>query len=93
MRAKATARAIDAAGGVSALARRVGISAPSVCRWTHIPATRVIAVERVTGIPRAELRPDLYDHGLNGEYRDRAVDWLDESACTKPPQVKHEHCS
>lgn len=52
--------AIDAAGGVSELARRVGISQPSVSNWDKIPAERVLAVESVTGISRIQLRPDLY---------------------------------
>src|SRR5215470_13399424 len=52
--------AIEAAGGVSELARRVGISQPSVSNWDKIPAERVVAVESVTGVSRVQLRPDLY---------------------------------
>jgi molybdopterin-guanine dinucleotide biosynthesis protein B len=52
--------AIRAAGGVTELARRIGISQPSVSNWARIPASRVIAVEAATGIDRAVLRPDLY---------------------------------
>lgn len=52
--------AIRAAGGVGALARALGISQPSVSNWQRIPAERVIAVEALTGVPRAALRPDLY---------------------------------
>jgi TorA maturation chaperone TorD len=55
--------AIRAAGGVSELARRVGISQPSVSNWDRIPAERVLAVEAATGIARHVLRPDLYDNG------------------------------
>jgi TorA maturation chaperone TorD len=53
-------RAIDAAGGVAQLARKIGISQPSVSNWSTVPAQRVIAVEAATGISRNELRPDLY---------------------------------
>src|ERR1700690_248694 len=53
--------AIRAAGGVSELARRIGISQPSVSNWSRIPAERVLTVEAVTGIARAMLRPDLYN--------------------------------
>ena len=53
-------RAIDAAGGVAQLARKIGISQPSVSNWAKVPAQRVIAVEAATGIPRTELRPDLF---------------------------------
>ncbi len=53
--------AIRAAGGVTELARRIGISQPSVSNWSRIPAERVLTVEAVTGVARAILRPDLYD--------------------------------
>lgn len=53
-------QAIRAAGGVGALARKIGISQPSVSNWTRVPAERVAVVAAVTGIDRASLRPDLY---------------------------------
>jgi TorA maturation chaperone TorD len=53
-------KAIEAAGGVRALARSLGVSQPAISAWRRIPADRVVAVEGVTGVPRAELRPDLY---------------------------------
>jgi TorA maturation chaperone TorD len=53
--------AIRAAGGVSELARRIGISQPSVSNWDRVPAERVIAVEQATKVSRVTLRPDLYD--------------------------------
>ncbi len=52
--------AIRAAGGVSELARRIGISQPSVSNWERVPAERVLAVEQATNVSRATLRPDLY---------------------------------
>jgi TorA maturation chaperone TorD len=52
--------AIRAVGGVTELARRIGISQPSVSNWSRVPAERVTAVETVTGVSRAILRPDLY---------------------------------
>jgi TorA maturation chaperone TorD len=52
--------AIRAAGGVTELARRIGISQPSISNWSRIPAERVLAVEAATGTDRAILRPDLY---------------------------------
>ncbi|HEY6832434.1 MAG TPA: Cro/CI family transcriptional regulator, partial [Pseudolabrys sp.] len=60
MREPGLSEAIRAAGGVSELARQIGISQPSVSNWIRIPAERVIAVEAVTGVDRATLRPDLY---------------------------------
>jgi TorA maturation chaperone TorD len=52
--------AIRAAGGVGALARKLGISQPSVSSWPRVPAERVLSVEAATGIDRSTLRPDLY---------------------------------
>src|SRR6185312_12641850 len=52
--------AIRAAGGVSELARRIGIAQPSVSNWRRVPAERVLTVEAITGIERTILRPDLY---------------------------------
>ena len=52
--------AIRAAGSVSELARRIGISQPSVSSWDRIPAERVLSVESATGVNRAVLRPDLF---------------------------------
>ncbi|MBR0823959.1 molecular chaperone TorD family protein [Bradyrhizobium manausense] len=53
-------RAIDAAGGIAQLARKIGISQPSVSNWSRVPAQRVVAVEAATGVSRTDLRPDLY---------------------------------
>ena len=52
--------AILAVGGVSELARKIGIAQPSVSNWTRVPAERVLVVEEVTGVSRITLRPDLY---------------------------------
>jgi TorA maturation chaperone TorD len=61
--------AIRAAGGVGALARKIGISQPSVSNWARIPAERVLSVEAATGVSRGILRPDLYaeHHGTAGD--------------------------
>src|SRR5215218_1879600 len=60
MRDRGLSKAIQAVGGVSELARRVGISQPSVSNWDKVPAERVLAVEAATGVARMRLRPDLY---------------------------------
>lgn len=44
----------------SALADELGITNSAVWQWRRVPAERVIDVEKFTGIPRHELRPDLY---------------------------------
>jgi len=53
-------QAIRAVGGVTELARRIGLSQPSVSNWSRVPSERVVSVEAATGIPREILRPDLY---------------------------------
>jgi TorA maturation chaperone TorD len=63
MRDPGLSDAIRAVGGVSELARRVGISQPSVSNWDRVPAERVAAVEAATGVARTALRPDLYGEG------------------------------
>lgn len=60
MRDSGLNEAIEAAGGVGALARKIGISQPSVSNWSRIPADRVLSVEAATGVHRSVLRPDLY---------------------------------
>jgi len=69
------AQAIEAAGGVGALARALGISQPSVSAWTRVPADRVVAIEAATGVGRAALRPDLYGN----EAGDVAIDPVDRA--------------
>ncbi len=60
MRDQGLDEAIRVAGGVGALARKIGISQPSVSNWERIPAERVLSVEAATGVSRTVLRPDLY---------------------------------
>src|SRR2546422_11747188 len=65
--------AIRVAGGIGALARKIGISQPSVSNWSRIPAERVLCVEAATGVSREMLRPDLYCD----ESRPSAIDEVD----------------
>jgi TorA maturation chaperone TorD len=60
MRDEGLQLAIDAAGGIASLARRLGIAQPSVSNWARVPAERVLSVESLTGVSRDVLRPDLY---------------------------------
>lgn len=67
MRDQGLQEAIRAVGGVSELARRIGISQPSVSNWDRVPADRVVSVESATGINRAILRPDLFAADSGGD--------------------------
>jgi DNA-binding transcriptional regulator YdaS (Cro superfamily) len=42
------------------LASALGISPGAVSQWDRVPAERVAEIEQVTGIPRRQLRPDLF---------------------------------
>jgi len=53
-------RAIENAGGIVALAAAVGVTHQAISQWRRCPPLRVLDVERATGIPRHELRPDIY---------------------------------
>jgi DNA-binding transcriptional regulator YdaS (Cro superfamily) len=53
-------RAIDAAGGLTRFAASLNITKQAVFQWREVPPLRVLEVERVSGVPRHELRPDLY---------------------------------
>ena len=65
----ALTRAIEASGGPKALSRKIGISSQAISQWQDCPPLRVLDVERASGIPRHELREDLYpqDNGTSVE--------------------------
>lgn len=44
------------------LAREAGVDKSTVTRWAQkrVPAERIADVERITGISRHELRPDIF---------------------------------
>ncbi|PPQ16374.1 hypothetical protein CV770_26730 [Bradyrhizobium sp. AC87j1] len=53
-------RAARLSGGITALAGALKINRQAIYQWSRIPAERVIPVERISGISREELRPDLF---------------------------------
>ena len=59
-KAQALRRAVDSVGGQAKFARLIGVTAQAVSQWDEVPPLRVLMVERISGIPRHELRPDLY---------------------------------
>lgn len=54
-------RAIAKMGSANALAMALGMTSASLSEWWRIPSHRILQVEKITGISREELRPDLYD--------------------------------
>jgi DNA-binding transcriptional regulator YdaS (Cro superfamily) len=53
--------ALVAAGGVSELARQLGLTRQAVSFWDKIPIKHLRAVSKITGIHSRQLRPDLYE--------------------------------
>ena len=51
---------IKAVGSQRKLASRLGISHQSITQWRQIPSTRAIEIEKITGISRHRLRPDVF---------------------------------
>jgi DNA-binding transcriptional regulator YdaS (Cro superfamily) len=43
------------------IARELGIERGAIAQWRQIPPERVPEVSRITGIPRHQLRPDLWE--------------------------------
>ena len=65
MAKQALEAAIDRAGGQVAFSKAIGVRQSLVWYWLKrskrgIPAEHLLKIEAVTGIPRHELRPDLY---------------------------------
>jgi DNA-binding transcriptional regulator YdaS (Cro superfamily) len=42
------------------LARELGITRGAVSQWLRVPLSRIVAIEKITGVPRQKLRPDLF---------------------------------
>jgi DNA-binding transcriptional regulator YdaS (Cro superfamily) len=59
-RTEALKRAVEKVGGQAKFARLIGVTAQAVSQWGEVPPLRVLAVERVSGVSRHDLRPDLY---------------------------------
>lgn len=53
-------KALAAVPTMASLALALGIKAQALSQWKKVPAGRVLAVEKITRVPRHELRPDLY---------------------------------
>ena len=62
MRDAALLKAIQAAGGTAALAKKMSLTSQAISQWEKVPAERVIDVEQACAgeVTREELRPDIY---------------------------------
>jgi DNA-binding transcriptional regulator YdaS (Cro superfamily) len=53
-------KALEIMGSYTALAAELGIDRNAIRRWHDVPDHWIIKIEHLTGVPREELRPDLY---------------------------------
>ena len=62
MKNEAFQRAITICGGQVKFADLLGVSQGTVSKWDKVPVEdgEVLTVEKHTGVPRWELRPDIY---------------------------------
>jgi DNA-binding transcriptional regulator YdaS (Cro superfamily) len=54
------AKCAEAVGGIAKLASLIGVRHQSLYSWRKVPAERVLDLERHSGVPRHEIRPDIY---------------------------------
>jgi DNA-binding transcriptional regulator YdaS (Cro superfamily) len=54
--------AVKKAGGRAAVAKKLGITPEAVRKWIrgNIPAGRAVELEKISGVHRSYLRPDLW---------------------------------
>jgi DNA-binding transcriptional regulator YdaS (Cro superfamily) len=48
-------------GLLAKIAHELGVTRAAVAKWERVPAERVVHIEKITGIPREKLRPDLFE--------------------------------
>ena len=68
LKAAALDEAKQAVRGNTGLSRALNaeITPQAIAQWKHVPAERVLDVEKATGVPRHKLRPDLYPASEEG---------------------------
>lgn len=67
MMLEALERAKKAVGGATALAKAMNdeLTPQAISQWKKVPAERVLDVERITGVSRHSLRPDIFGEREN----------------------------
>jgi len=53
-------KSIKFAGSSKALAQMLGVTAQAISQWHRVPPARVMEIERLTGVSRYDLRPDIF---------------------------------
>jgi DNA-binding transcriptional regulator YdaS (Cro superfamily) len=57
---EALREAVKRLGGLRAAGRALGIAYQAIQKWDRVPPVRVLEIERLTGVSRHDLRPDIY---------------------------------
>ncbi len=89
MKDAALIRALAPRGNASRIARAARISTGAVAQWTQCPAEHAKIVEALTGVPRHELRPDLWEMAMTTDAQPNASD-TDDGAKKSPARVALE---
>jgi DNA-binding transcriptional regulator YdaS (Cro superfamily) len=74
---EAFAEAVRRAGGPVAVGCHFNIDHTAVASWKVVPAQRAIELERLTGISRHALRPDVYPRSAASEASDFDDQWTE----------------
>lgn len=73
---KTVSEILDNGGGCTQVARKLNLSVQTVHSWSlrnKVPAERVLEIERATGVPRQDIRPDIYPLSERLEARVQAL--------------------
>lgn len=59
---KAVDLAVQTKGSLRKVASALGITPQAICQWpeTGPPARHVLALEEMSGVPRYQIRPDIF---------------------------------
>jgi hypothetical protein len=69
------------AGGVPSLAKKIGVSKQALYQWRRVPADKVAALARETGLSERLLRPDLFaGPATSSAYDDDFAAWAESQA-------------
>ncbi|MDV2966396.1 YdaS family helix-turn-helix protein [Nitratireductor aquimarinus] len=61
---KIVEQAAEKVGGLSKLAAELGIKHQAFYSWRQVPPARVLDLERISGVSRHHIRPDIYGEPL-----------------------------
>ena len=58
-RSKALIKALNVVKPID-LAKTLQVTPQAISQWVRVPVMHVLKIEQLTGVPRHELRPDVY---------------------------------